>query len=254
MLDATILWNLYLSGSVKEVTVYSFVDKAYTGSDWKSKQGDNATARRDSSTMYRITNWGIPKEDTNLHCQAWVEKCLNERNFEIRGQAWSKAMWIGGLAKGQRDQDSAKHAQRHRSLLRPGWGKLRCSLNLKLCLSPLTCFCPKQIINRFRVIIGLVPVSPHGDFVNKSGLLWNPLVISRIYKIRRRSKRSINLYFDLKTQSWGQRTRTALWGVLQGLSEIAWIKDKILLRKISKKWIVFLHRHFHLYVNRTCMW
>lgn len=85
----------------------------------------------------------------------------------MRGEALLKAIWIGRLAKGQRDEDSAKRVQRHCSFLGPGWGKLRCSLSLKLCLSPLTCFCPKQIINGFQVIICMLPVSPSGGFANK---------------------------------------------------------------------------------------
>jgi len=38
--------------SERSYCILSFVDQACTGSDWKSKQRDNAMASREPSTMY----------------------------------------------------------------------------------------------------------------------------------------------------------------------------------------------------------
>lgn len=135
MLDATVLWKLCLSRPMTEITVIEFCSQAYTGSDWKSKQGDSAMVRRDPSMVHWITKWwdiqgGYKPAFSSLDSEVFE---LGELRDERRSP-------VKGIGKGIKEAGLCKMCPKALLSLGSSLGKLRCNINLKQCLCPLTCF------------------------------------------------------------------------------------------------------------------
>lgn len=82
----------------------------------------------------------------------------------MRGEALSKAVWIGKRIK---EPGLCKMCPKALHSLGSSLGKLRCNINLKQYLCPLTCFGSKQIINGFQVTVWSPPASPSGGFAGQ---------------------------------------------------------------------------------------